>query len=172
MSTTKQKLPLRERRYKAALAAVERCKRRREAAIRTLAKCETLLPKLERRARRMGAPPRPPKIKLDDPPPVELPAIPPKVAADGLPDFLRRGQAAQAAADKAIDEAKPAKPKRQRHEHKVMAEVERIIDQHKPTAGSPGPALLTEALNRPARDARMQAMGFRKTTRKRAQTMP
>ena len=85
MNTTK--LPLRERRYNKALAALERTRRRREEAIRTLVKCENLIPQLERKARRLGAPPRSkPTTQVESP---VLPTIEPKIAADGTPDFLR-----------------------------------------------------------------------------------
>lgn len=80
----------REKRHIATISAIVRTKARREAAIRTLVKCEMLLPKLERKARRLGAPPKPRSLRsVNETPAPALPTIEPQVAADGTPDFLR-----------------------------------------------------------------------------------
>lgn len=104
----KTKPPLRERRYQDTLKTIERAKGRRDAAIRMLIRYEILIPKLERKARRLGAPSpsRSSRSLNETPTQVEsLPTIEPKIEADGIPDFLQRGVAAQQAAQTAIVQA-------------------------------------------------------------------
>lgn len=107
---------IREKRYHDALRAIERTKARREQAIKTLVKCEVLLPQLERKARRLGAPvkPRSPR-STNEPPAPALPTIEPKVEADGIPDFLRRkaeGDAKDAVARAEIEAEREAERRR------------------------------------------------------------
>jgi len=118
-----QKLPLRERRYHQALAALERSRKRREDLIKSLVRCELLIPKLERKARRLGAPP---KVKASQPEPAPvLPTIEPEVAADGIPDFLRRSADDEAAAEIRAqqDAEKKRKAERSAEKRKINAEV-------------------------------------------------
>jgi hypothetical protein len=65
------KLPLRERRHKAVLDQIARLTLARNKAIKILVKAETVLPKLERQARRFELPVKPRKPKpMVEPEPV------------------------------------------------------------------------------------------------------
>ena len=159
-----QKLPMRERRRRALLNSVARMRKQREEAIKTIVRCETNLPKVERRLRNYDKPPRSKPSGVVTPPPP--PTIEPQMQGDGTPDFLRQAkQPEPKPADKPEPKPEPAqKPpaKRQRKRD--------ILDLDTPPACKVNPIApdpMTVLVGQVAREARMEQMGFRKVTRRR-----
>jgi hypothetical protein len=141
-------LSARERRRKAVLNKIARLTLARNKGIKAIVTAETQLPGLERQARRYDLP-----VKPRQPKPAEHPKVVARETkvADELVEFAAKVATPEALAV-ATGEPKP-EPKRQR----------------KPKAGSRGPKLLEDLINKPFREARrkrMEAMGFRQTKRK------
>lgn len=140
-----QKLPLRQRRHKSLLSQVARLTRKRQEAIATLVRAETMLPQLERKLRRMDGPPIKRKVETVTPAP-ELPTIEPKILADGIPDFLIRKQ----------PEEKP-----------VPVKAKKLRD-----APAEAKAMLDAAIQGDDRTKQMEALGFRKAGRRKPVIAP
>lgn len=161
----RKRMARREANYQKLCTTIERTQRKLEKADRTVTRSVKLLTKLERQRRRM-------QKQMAEPPKVEPKPEHPKVEAreqavanalvePTVPDVTDIPNSEVFGGDLGTPvEAKP-KPKRQRKPKATDA---------KPESGSPGPALMVAAFNRPlveAREARMQAMGFRKTSKRR-----
>jgi hypothetical protein len=150
-------LSARERRHKAVLNKIARLTLARNKGIKAIVAAETQLPGLERQARRYDLPVKPRKPK---------PAEHPRIAANHerianeLVEFAAKLPTPEALAV-ATGEPKP-KPKRQRKPKVgwVFPEVTKTTDiPNSEIFGDPGPI---------DHDARMVAMGFRKTKKRKA----